>query len=142
MDNESILQPPRRLSVATTIDDDAFPDFSDPNLFSASRSSESFNDDSSLISSAISPTLSLSTHASDSPIASGDHHSATNASKRFLPVPMHSGNNSQSSFTLSEDGIEDLPPEVLAADISISCAYHTMNNWSYANQNRIVLARR
>lgn len=123
-------KPSQRLSVATTIaDDDVFPDFSDPNLFSGDRNrgAGSLTDRGSELCESISPTVSVSS-SSNSPIMSGEQHAGLSGGKLMLPIPTNSGNSSQSSFAMSEvdesegSGFENLPPEVASADISISGA--------------------
>lgn len=127
-----VHKPSQRLSVATTIaDDDVFPDFSDPNLFSGDRDGDrgagSLTDRSSELFESISPTVSVSS-SSNSPIMPGEQHAALSGGKLLLPIPTNSGNSSQSSFAMSEvdesegSGFENLPPEVASADISISGA--------------------
>ncbi|THH06581.1 hypothetical protein EW145_g3988 [Phellinidium pouzarii] len=114
------------LPVTTIVDaEDAFPDFSDPNLFSGAGAA---NDRSPVLTSdAASETLSeLSSNVSlaASPISSA---SASSGNKFLLPLPTPSSNMSQSSFALSEvsvgggdGGLDGLSPEIAAADISIS----------------------
>ena len=97
---------PQRLSVATT-EDDVFPDFSDPNLFSGSGSS----------SADATNGARNETDSSSAP--------APARNKFLLPIPTASANKSQSSFALSEvgdeeGGLQSLPPEIANADISIS----------------------
>ncbi|KAL5520295.1 hypothetical protein ACEPAG_9508 [Sanghuangporus baumii] len=132
-----------RLTVETSsiVSDDAFPDFSDPNLFSASSPATS--------AATLSPADCSSASTSEvegsrsslifSPgglglgggLGGGGGASSANSSgtgSRFLlPLPTPSSNASQTSFALSEvsvsgeDGSMDvLAPEILSADISIS----------------------
>jgi len=132
--------PPQRLSVATTIADDVFPDFSDPHLFSGDERARSQTDRSSVLSDSISPTVSVSSSA-NSPIMSGEQHAALSGGKLMLPIPTNSGNSSQSSFAMSEvdesegGGFENLPPEVATADISISGApfLHDLRHVAHLN---------
>lgn len=122
-----VASPSQRLSVATTIADDAFPDFSDPALFSGGGGADSLEDGSSEQSDLISPTISP-TSVTNSPIMSGEQHATLSGGKLMLPIPTSSGNSSQSSFAMSEvdesegSGFENLPAEVATADISISGA--------------------
>lgn len=124
----TVAKPSQRLSVATTIAEDAFPDFSDPTLFSGDRSRGA----GSLMDSTPDPCESISpvsvSSSTNSPIMAGEQHASLSGGKLMLPIPTSSGNSSQSSFAMSEvdesegSGFENLPPEVATADISISGA--------------------
>ena len=133
----SKLEPARlNLPVPTSSGgDDAFPDFSDPNLFTTTDSPlrlsmdgihdpQTPSDASSLASPITSPTSS-GAGASGSASAS-----SASTGKLLLPVPTPANNVSTSSFAMSEVDAEDkeawfesLPPDVANADISISGAY-------------------
>lgn len=115
-----------RLSVVTTAedDDDAFPDFSDPNLFTVDvEIVEDANSRSRTNSVLTSGTLSP---GSASPTDSSVSNTAGSSGSKFLlPIPKPATNTSQTSFALSEvnegeGGLADVPPEILSADISIS----------------------
>ena len=114
---------PARLSVATSLSEDAFPDFSDPNLFST-------NSPESPLAAQTPSDSGRSSIASSfvvSPGASSGVASASSGSKILLPLPTPSSNISQTSFALSEVGVNgeefglgSLPAEIATADISIS----------------------
>ncbi|KAH8112047.1 ras GEF [Phellopilus nigrolimitatus] len=118
---ESASQP--RLSVATTAED-AFPDFSDPKLFSGSANSPTSA--SSDAASDFEAHSEISSNASSvaSPVLTNTSSAASSGSRFLLPLPTPSANRSQTSFALSEvsdiGGLDGLPPEIAAADISIS----------------------
>ena len=119
-------QEPVRLTIETSaVSEDAFPDFSDPNLFSAS--SPILSPDSASDGRSMDERSLITSPGASSPANASANHSA---SRILLPLPTPSSNASQTSFALSEvsvggeDGAMDvLPPEILSADISISGAY-------------------
>lgn len=118
-----------RLSVVTMAEgeDDAFPDFSDPNLFTVSLSEAELAADTNprTRTNSVMTTGSQAT-SSASPTESPVSNAATHSGSKFLlPIPTPSTNVSQTSFALSEweageGGLAELPPEILSADISIS----------------------
>ncbi|KAI5119558.1 hypothetical protein M0805_005622 [Coniferiporia weirii] len=122
---ETVSQPLLPVTTGAS-SEDAFPDFSDPNLFSGSAAASNSNP-TVLTSDAASETLSELSSAVSSATSPTSNTSASPGSKFLLPVPTPSSNTSQASFALSEvnmcsegGGLDKLPPEIAAADISIS----------------------